>query len=45
MILYVDETESEESFIVAGLLTDSKNATDLAYKHFKKETKVNEDIS
>ena len=35
MILYVDETEHEEYFIVAGLLVESKEFTDSAYKHFK----------
>lgn len=28
MILYVDKTENEDYFIVAGLLTDSKMNTD-----------------
>ncbi|MCD7950748.1 MAG: DUF3800 domain-containing protein [Erysipelotrichaceae bacterium] len=37
MILYVDETESDEFFIVAGLLTNSKKDTDMTYKHFKKK--------
>ncbi|MCD7809869.1 MAG: hypothetical protein LUH02_11050, partial [Erysipelotrichaceae bacterium] len=36
MILYIDETESDDYFIVAGLLTESKDKTDFAYKHFKK---------
>lgn len=40
MILYVDETECEDYFIVAGLLTESKLKTDLAYKHFKKKLKM-----
>lgn len=40
MVLYVDETESEDYFIVAGLLTESKKKTDLAYKHFKKKLKT-----
>lgn len=35
MILYVDETENEEYFIVTGLLMPSKEDTDLAYKKFK----------
>lgn len=39
VILYVDETENENYFIVAGLLTESKAITDLAYKHFKKKLK------
>ena len=37
MILYIDETESDDYFIVAGLLTSSKAATNLSYKHFKKK--------
>lgn len=37
MILYIDETESDDYFIVAGLLTSSKAATNLTYKHFKKK--------
>lgn len=40
MVLYVDETESEDYFIVAGLLTESKKKTDLAYRHFKKKLKT-----
>lgn len=36
MILYIDETENEEYFIVGGLLTESEQAVDLAYKKFKK---------
>lgn len=39
MILFVDETECEDYFIVAGLLTDSKAKTDIAYKKFKKKVK------
>jgi len=39
MILYIDETECDDYFIVAGLLTQSKHNTDLAYKHFKKGLK------
>ena len=39
MILYVDETEHEEYFIVAGLLASSKHEVDLAYKKFKKSVK------
>lgn len=39
MILYIDETECDDYFIVAGLLTQSKRDTDLAYKHFKKGLK------
>lgn len=37
MILYVDETENEEFFIVTGLLLRSREDTQKAYKHFKKE--------
>lgn len=36
MILYVDETEHEEYFIVAGLLADTEHAVESAYKSFKK---------
>ncbi len=36
MILFVDETENEEFFIVAGLLVNSKEDVELAYKKFKK---------
>lgn len=39
MILYVDETECGDYFIVAGLLTESKEKTDYAYKRFKKKIK------
>lgn len=39
MILYVDETECEDFFIVAGLLTESKSKTDVAFKRFKKKVK------
>lgn len=35
MILYIDETENEKYFIVGGLLTESEQAVDLAYKKFK----------
>lgn len=35
MILYIDETENEQYFIVAGLLADSKLAVDNSFKHFK----------
>lgn len=35
MILYVDETENDEYFIVTGLLIVSKEAAISAYKHFK----------
>lgn len=36
MILYVDETENEEYFIVTGLLLHSREHAEKAYKHFKK---------
>ena len=36
MTLFVDETENEEFFIVTGLLVNSKEDVDLAYKRFKK---------
>lgn len=39
MILYIDETEYDEYFIVAGLLVDSKEKIDLVYKRFKKKLK------
>lgn len=39
MILFVDETECEDYFIVAGLLTESKLKTDTAFKKFKKKVK------
>ena len=39
MILFVDETECEDYFIVAGLLTDSKLKTDATFKKFKKKVK------
>lgn len=39
MILYVDETECDEYFIVAGLLTESKNKTDIVFKQFNKKVK------
>lgn len=35
MILYVDETENDEYFIVTGLLIVSREAAISAYKHFK----------
>ena len=37
MILYVDETENDEYFVVAGLLVNSKEDVDRGYKHFKKK--------
>lgn len=36
MILFVDETENNECFIVAGLLVNSHSDIDNSYKHFKK---------
>ena len=39
MILYVDETENNDFFIVSGLLVDSEESTKLAYKQFKKSIK------
>ena len=35
MFLFVDETESENFFIVAGLLVPSKDNTDRIFKEFK----------
>lgn len=35
MVLYVDETENKEYFIVAGLLSENETSIDLAYKQFK----------
>jgi hypothetical protein len=40
MILFVDETECEDYFIVAGLLTVSKSMTDMTYKRFKKRLRL-----
>ena len=39
MILYVDESENEEYFIVAGLLVDSPLTVRKAYRYFKKQIK------
>ena len=39
MILYIDETECEDYFIVAGFLVHSKQQTDMAFKHFKNSLK------
>ena len=36
MYLYVDETENEKYFIVAGLLVDSAELVENSYRHFKK---------
>jgi len=38
MILYVDETECPEYFIVTGLLVRSKEDVELAFKRFRKWT-------
>lgn len=35
MIIYIDETEHDDFFIVAGLFAKSDNDIILAYKHFK----------
>lgn len=37
MILYIDETENDDYFIVTGLLVASKQNVDMSYKHFKKK--------
>lgn len=39
MILFVDETENEEYFIVAGLLVDSKADVENAFKRFRNSIK------
>ena len=39
MILYIDETENEKYFIVAGLLIESERSTIRLYKSFKKDIK------
>ena len=36
MLLFVDETENEDYFIVTGLLVESQNDIDLIYSRFKK---------
>ena len=36
MVLYIDETENEEFFIVAGLLVESDSVVQASYKHLKK---------
>ncbi|MCD7809012.1 MAG: DUF3800 domain-containing protein [Erysipelotrichaceae bacterium] len=36
MVLYVDETENDQLFIVTGLLVTSEESVDLSYKKFKK---------
>ena len=37
MILYIDETENNEIFVVAGLLVKNQTSVHTAYKHFKKQ--------
>lgn len=37
MILYIDETENDNYFIVTGLLVTSKQNVDMTYKRFKKK--------
>ena len=39
MILFVDETENDNHFIVTGLLVESQNDIDNVYSHFKKKAK------
>lgn len=39
MILYIDETENEELFIVTGLLLNSREDAERVYKSFKKKAK------
>lgn len=39
MVLYIDETENEDFFIIGGLLVESERATELAYKKFKKSVR------
>ena len=39
MILYVDETENEELFIVTGLLVDSETSVENAFRRFKKSVR------
>lgn len=39
MVLYVDETENEEYFIVAGLLVESESMVLSSYRRFKKKVK------
>ena len=41
MYLFVDETECPEYFIVTGLLVNSKEDIELAYKAFQKECQNN----
>ncbi len=37
MILYVDETECDDYFIVAGMLVESHGDVEYAFKRFKKK--------
>lgn len=37
MVLYIDETENDNYFIVTGLLVNSKQNVDMTYKRFKKK--------
>lgn len=37
MVLYIDETEHFDYFIIAGLLAKSEQDVQLAYKKFKKK--------
>lgn len=39
MILYVDETENKDFFIVTGLLMESRETADRLYKSFKKSVR------
>ncbi len=39
MILFIDETENTEFFIVAGILADSPEVIETAYRKFKKKIK------
>lgn len=39
MILFVDETENDNYFIVTGLLVESQNDIDSVYSRFKKKAK------
>ena len=36
MVLYIDETENNEYFVVTGLLAESEKITNDAYYYFKK---------
>ena len=39
MLLYVDETENDEYFIVTGFLVESREVADRAFESFKKDIK------